>query len=87
MACFYSGLVKIRIGTFIDPLFGFGDHADLRLTTVEMTAAGTRFCLNERNWYTVPLLGRHNASNATHSRPNRMVNPFGAKHLDFRECR
>lgn len=45
--------------------FGFGDHADLRLTSVETAAKGTRFCLNDRNWYTTPLLGRHNASNAT----------------------
>lgn len=45
--------------------FGFGDHADLRLTSVEATSTGTRFCLNDRNWYTIPLLGRHNASNAT----------------------
>lgn len=45
--------------------FGFGDHADLRLTSVEATPTGTRFCLNDRNWYTVGLLGRHNASNAT----------------------
>jgi UDP-N-acetylmuramoyl-tripeptide--D-alanyl-D-alanine ligase len=45
--------------------FGFGDHADLRLTSVETMPTGTRFCLNDRNWYTIPLLGRHNASNAT----------------------
>lgn len=45
--------------------FGFGDHADLRLTSVEASENSTRFCLNDRNWFSVPLLGKHNASNAT----------------------
>lgn len=45
--------------------FGFADDADLRITACEGTASGTRMCLNGRSWYEVPLLGRHNASNAT----------------------
>ncbi len=44
--------------------FGFASDADLRITACESGDAGTRFCINDRSWYTLPLAGRHNASNA-----------------------
>ncbi len=44
--------------------FGSSEDADLRLTRVELNAEGVSFHLNERNAYTLPLLGRHNAMNA-----------------------
>lgn len=44
--------------------FGSNGRADLRLTSVTMTTAGTTFTLNDRASYSIPLLGRHNAANA-----------------------
>ncbi len=44
--------------------FGFATDADLRITACESGASETRFCLNGRSWYTLPLPGRHNAGNA-----------------------
>jgi UDP-N-acetylmuramoyl-tripeptide--D-alanyl-D-alanine ligase len=44
--------------------FGNATTADLRLTACEQRFEGLRFCLNERSWYELPLLGLHNASNA-----------------------
>ena len=32
IASYFGGVVKIRIGAFVDPLFGFGDHAVPRLS-------------------------------------------------------
>jgi len=45
--------------------FGFAGGAELRITSVEHVADGLRFSLNERAWHGVPLIGRHNALNAT----------------------
>jgi len=45
--------------------FGFSSGADLRIEDMTSTFEGVRFTLQDRsNWF-VPLLGRHNASNAT----------------------
>jgi len=44
--------------------FGQSDAADLRITQVEQGLDGLRFCLNDRGWFQVPLLGVHNACNA-----------------------
>jgi UDP-N-acetylmuramoyl-tripeptide--D-alanyl-D-alanine ligase len=44
--------------------FGSAPGADLRITDVELSAAGTHFSINGRTRYSVPLLGAHNASNA-----------------------
>lgn len=44
--------------------FGASPRADLRVTAVEPSTSGVRFCINDRHWLTVPLLGRHNAINA-----------------------
>jgi UDP-N-acetylmuramoyl-tripeptide--D-alanyl-D-alanine ligase len=44
--------------------FGFAETADLRITSTEQTAEGLRLCLNGRTWFSLPLLGLHNASNA-----------------------
>ncbi|MBM4108338.1 MAG: UDP-N-acetylmuramoyl-tripeptide--D-alanyl-D-alanine ligase [Phycisphaerae bacterium] len=49
--------------------FGFGEDADLRVTDCahERREGGVclRFRVNAREWYDVPLAGRHNALNAT----------------------
>lgn len=44
--------------------FGLSPRADLRVTDIEASTSGVRFCLNGRQWLRVPLLGRHNAINA-----------------------
>lgn len=44
--------------------FGEVDGADMRLTAIEPHSTGVRFCINGRDRYHVPLLGRHNAFNA-----------------------
>jgi UDP-N-acetylmuramoyl-tripeptide--D-alanyl-D-alanine ligase len=44
--------------------FGFADDADVRITGVEQTLDGLEFRLNDRQAFRLPLLGRHNASNA-----------------------
>lgn len=44
--------------------FGASPDADLRITNVQLSAAGTHFEINGRATYSVPLLGTHNASNA-----------------------
>lgn len=44
--------------------FGLSGSADLRITSVEPGPEGVRFCVNDRNWFQTPLLGRHNALNA-----------------------
>lgn len=44
--------------------FGASARADLRVTAVETSTSGVRFCINDRHWLRVPLLGRHNAINA-----------------------
>jgi UDP-N-acetylmuramoyl-tripeptide--D-alanyl-D-alanine ligase len=43
---------------------GFHEHADLCVCEVVQGPAGLRFTLNDRSQFTLPLLGRHNASNA-----------------------
>lgn len=50
------------LGTVVK--FGVSPRADLRVTAIEPSTAGVRFCLNDRHWLGVPLLGRHNAINA-----------------------
>lgn len=49
--------------------FGFGEDADLRVTDCghvrSEDGVWTRFRVNGREWYDVPLAGRHNALNAT----------------------
>ncbi|HYE63452.1 MAG TPA: UDP-N-acetylmuramoyl-tripeptide--D-alanyl-D-alanine ligase [Phycisphaerales bacterium] len=45
--------------------FGWHDGADLRLTSCDQSFEGLRFCLNDRTCYDLPLLGAHNATNAT----------------------
>jgi UDP-N-acetylmuramoyl-tripeptide--D-alanyl-D-alanine ligase len=45
-------------------IFGSAPTAAVRVTACEQRFDGLRFCLNERAWYTLPLLGVHNASNA-----------------------
>ncbi len=51
----------------ISHLFCFGNKkdADLRLSETEPSINGTRFTLNDRSQWTIPLLGAHNAMNAT----------------------
>ncbi|MBL8759765.1 MAG: UDP-N-acetylmuramoyl-tripeptide--D-alanyl-D-alanine ligase [Phycisphaerae bacterium] len=44
--------------------FGLCPDADLRLTDIQPGPESLRFRLNDRTWYSVPLLGRHNAWNA-----------------------
>jgi UDP-N-acetylmuramoyl-tripeptide--D-alanyl-D-alanine ligase len=44
--------------------FGVSPEAELRLTSVELSPAGTHFVINERSQYRVALLGAHNAANA-----------------------
>lgn len=44
--------------------FGQAGDADLRLTEIVAGAESVRFRLNDRTWYSVPLLGKHNAWNA-----------------------
>lgn len=44
--------------------FGLARDADLRITRWERSGRGMRFCLNDRHWFTTPLVGRHNACNA-----------------------
>jgi UDP-N-acetylmuramoyl-tripeptide--D-alanyl-D-alanine ligase len=44
--------------------FGVSPEAELRISNVEVSAAGTHFAINERAMYSVPLLGAHNACNA-----------------------
>lgn len=45
--------------------FGFSPDSDLRIEEVTPTFEGVRFRLQDRSDWFVPLLGRHNASNAT----------------------
>lgn len=45
--------------------FGFHSDADLRIDRVTPTFEGVEFALQDRSSWFVPLLGRHNASNAT----------------------
>jgi len=45
--------------------FGAGDRADLRITGYEPSPGGQSFQLNGRHWVSLPLVGRHNALNAT----------------------
>lgn len=44
--------------------FGVAPDADLRITSVQLSPAGTHFEINGRSSYSVPLLGAHNANNA-----------------------
>ncbi|MCC6678199.1 MAG: UDP-N-acetylmuramoyl-tripeptide--D-alanyl-D-alanine ligase [Phycisphaerales bacterium] len=44
--------------------FGTSPRADLRVTAIEPSTSGVRFRINDRQWLSVPLLGRHNAINA-----------------------
>lgn len=44
--------------------FGVAQDADLRITSIDPTPAGTRVRINDREELDVPLLGRHNALNA-----------------------
>jgi UDP-N-acetylmuramoyl-tripeptide--D-alanyl-D-alanine ligase len=44
--------------------FGFSERAELRITAAEPTLDGVAFTLNARTPFHIPLLGRHNASNA-----------------------
>ncbi|MCC6227713.1 MAG: UDP-N-acetylmuramoyl-tripeptide--D-alanyl-D-alanine ligase [Phycisphaerales bacterium] len=44
--------------------FGQSPDADLRITDIQTASDSVRFRLNDRTWYSVPLLGRHNAWNA-----------------------
>lgn len=44
--------------------FGFSEKADLRISAAEQTPDGLRMCVNGRTWFSLPLLGLHNASNA-----------------------
>jgi UDP-N-acetylmuramoyl-tripeptide--D-alanyl-D-alanine ligase len=44
--------------------FGAAAAADIRVSACEQRFEGLRFCLNDRSWYTMPLLGAHNAANA-----------------------
>lgn len=44
---------------------GFTEGNDIRITAVEETSAGLRFCLNQENpCYEMPVLGDHNVKNA-----------------------
>jgi UDP-N-acetylmuramyl pentapeptide synthase len=45
--------------------FGFSPDSDLRIEEVTPTFEGVRFRLQDRSDWFLPLLGRHNASNAT----------------------
>ncbi len=45
--------------------FGTGSGADLRAGDVRQDGSGVTFTVNERGAFRVPLLGRHNALNAT----------------------
>lgn len=56
---------KAKAGVRTVVRFGVANDADLRITACEATPDGTRFCLNERAWHATPLVGRHNAANAT----------------------
>lgn len=44
--------------------FGQATDADLRITDIQPGTESVRFRLNDRTWYSTPLLGRHNAWNA-----------------------
>lgn len=44
--------------------FGVSPTADVRVASVESAPEGTRFTLNDRAAFAIPLLGAHNASNA-----------------------
>ncbi|MDQ7012714.1 MAG: UDP-N-acetylmuramoyl-tripeptide--D-alanyl-D-alanine ligase [Planctomycetota bacterium] len=44
--------------------FGSTKDADLRLGAVTQTLQGLSFTINDRDRYTLPLLGKHNAANA-----------------------
>jgi UDP-N-acetylmuramoyl-tripeptide--D-alanyl-D-alanine ligase len=44
--------------------FGAAEKADIRVSACEQSFEGLRVCLNDRNWYALPLMGAHNASNA-----------------------
>ncbi len=44
--------------------FGTSPTADIRVASVEPTPDGTRFALNDKAAFTIPLIGPHNASNA-----------------------
>lgn len=57
-----SILVKLPQRSIVT--FGFSAGADIRITAVEVSDRGTRFTLNERESFFVPLIGRHNALNA-----------------------
>lgn len=51
-------------GAFSVVTFGRSEHADVRITASSVKEDGTAFTLNGKWDYRVPLLGRHNASNA-----------------------
>lgn len=44
--------------------FGFHSAADVRIAKLETSFEGVRFTLHDRSSFFVPLVGRHNASNA-----------------------
>lgn len=44
--------------------FGRGERADVRLGRVEMLPEGLRFEVDGSGWFSVPMLGEHNAMNA-----------------------
>jgi UDP-N-acetylmuramoyl-tripeptide--D-alanyl-D-alanine ligase len=62
-----KAVLASRHGTGSTPsllTFGIGERSNVRVVSVEMTAATSRFTLNDRTTYSLPLLGEHNASNA-----------------------
>lgn len=61
--------------------FGRAEHADLRLTTIDLLPTGVRFELNSREVYFLPLLGEHNASNAAAA--VGVARRFGLDHADI----
>jgi UDP-N-acetylmuramoyl-tripeptide--D-alanyl-D-alanine ligase len=45
--------------------FGFHDSADVRVASVGQSIDGVRFALNDKAEFSMPILGRHNAANAS----------------------
>lgn len=45
--------------------FGESAEGELRITEIRASEAGVRFCLAGSNWFEIPLIGHHNAINAT----------------------
>ncbi len=44
---------------------GYNEHNDFKITSIEQTADGTNFSLNDNSHFSLRLLGKHNVKNAT----------------------